>query len=137
MKLIKMQDGVFKLVLDNGSTIEGNQMFVTRYMWEELDISEDEIEFALSELNRTEMDTANFGLNGTFIHCTNSMVVKNVLSELKAIQSLRKEFAEVYRDNPNDLYVHDTGTRLLNLYIALNVDAAVQVLESTDNKIVA
>lgn len=137
MKLVKMLNGNFKLVLDSGSILEGDRALVARHMWEELEVGEDEIEFAIAELERTEMDTAHFGIQGTFIYCSNSTLVKNVLAELKAVQSLRQEFAEIYRGNPNDLYVHDTGTRLLNLYIALNVDAMVQVLESPDNKNVA
>jgi hypothetical protein len=132
MKLINLYNGTYKLVLDNGTTIEADRVKVSRYMWVDLDIEADEIEFALAEIARLSMDTAHFGVNGTFTHCTNSKVVNNVLAELKAVQSLRRELVEVCAMDPNRVYTNDAGIRLLNLYIALNVDAIVDVIEGKD-----
>lgn len=131
MKLIKLKTGFWKLEMDNKS-IEANPIRVRQYMTCDLCIPPAELDFAMAEMSLKHHDTAHFGLQGTFLHTSDSSAIKRVLIELAAIKSVREEFLATSKAD-DALGLHAVGGRLLNLYAGLNVEGIMQILYDINN----
>jgi hypothetical protein len=133
MKLIKLRQNRYQVLEDNYA-FEGSWADTYTYMVHDLDMDSDDIQFAMAEMQSKGHDTAHFGVNYLFTHTSQSVAVKHVLTELRTILELRREFHKSAQECPDSPLTRDTFNRLMSMYMAQNVEAALEALESVDEK---
>jgi hypothetical protein len=119
MKLVKLDNGVFRLV-DEGNSIEGAWPVIQARMQFEYEVDPDEIDRAMQDMRAKGTDVAEFGINGLFIYTYHAGKKKYVMTELRAVIALREEFNAAFRESPNGPETKQAFDRLVNLYISLN-----------------
>ncbi len=134
MKLIRTANQKFKVELESGSVIEGAWGEIQAYMLFELEVDKEELDFALETARCASHDTMHFGVNRMFTHSSSATRVRNLVEELKAIQSLRAELRERLIDNPHDMEAIEVMDRLIALYDSLNVRGVIEALDGSQLK---
>lgn len=145
MKVIKHSDDVYRIYDDVSTSggrpiiklFEGSLTLVKLYLICELEISSEELSFALDTMERLGHDTAHFGVNCTFTHSSNSISAVHILAELRAIRDLRQEFSDCAAEFGDASETREAHARLISLYSALNVDAVIKMLDPDDGRIAA
>jgi hypothetical protein len=136
MKLVKLASGTYRLS-DEGSSVEGAWPVIQARMQYEFEIEPDEIDRAIKDMRAKGTDVAEFGLNGLFIYSYHASRKKYVLAELRAILTLRQEFNAQFKVEPQGPETKQAFDRLMNVYMSLNVEAVVELLEKAEELIAA
>lgn len=136
MKLTKLSNGMFRLTGD-GHSIEGAWPVIQARMQFEYEVDPEEIDRAMQDLRDTGNDVADFGVSGIFIYSYRAGKKRYVVAELKAVSALRQEFNEAYQKEPNGPETKQAFDRLMNLYMSLNVEAVLDLLEGAEEPIAA
>jgi len=136
MKLVRLADKHFKIVMES-YTIEGNWQTVKEHMLRDLDMDMDEIGFALECMTLKSHDTAHFGINRCFIYTSDSKAVDKVLAELKAIQSVKQELVTEFQRDKDGAGFKYAQSRLLNLALTLDLERAIELIESEQGDVAA
>jgi hypothetical protein len=128
MKLIKKEDGIWMVQADF-ETVEGSLHYVKDYLVESKEIEAEEVDAAVATMQMRGDDTAHFGiLRGIFTHTSQSQTTRLIVAELKAIRSMREEFHQAHRRDPDGADTRSAFDRLMNLYMSLNVDGILKAL---------
>ena len=137
MKLIKLDKDLFRVVTDKSVT-EGSWNFIEAFMQHHCGIEWQEIQIARGTMEAHGHDTASFGiLKGMFTHSSQSRMISGVLAELKAVESLRQEFTEAFKENKGSPATKDAYDRLMSMYMALNVTDAIELLDGAEEQKIA
>jgi len=127
MKLIKTGKDLFKFV-SAVATVEGSEAQMRQHLMEDVGIESEELYFAVEQMWVHHHDTAHFGVNRLFTHTSNQATERMIVAELQAIRDLRREFVDAYKRSPSSPEMHAIGERLMSLYMSLNVEGVLQVL---------
>lgn len=132
MKLVKQKNGRF-MAITNGVQIDGSWDTVVTALVGSYGFDAEELNSARDVLHQNNHDTASFGVNGILITTRDAYDVSSVLAELNAIRDTREEFYSAHKNNPESQETKLTYDRLMSLYFALNVKAAINLIERPEN----
>jgi hypothetical protein len=140
MKLIKMENGNYQLI-DGAVTIEGSWPTIEARMRFEYEIEDHEIERAKDDMQTRGNDIAEFSVRGMFLISYSTSARRNAVAELKAIRDLRMEFHVLFEkdrarnEDPMEpsAATKEAANRLQNMYIVLNVDALLVLLDAQED----
>lgn len=136
MKLMKIEKNRYRLVVD-AVTLEGDLAFMVETMRFDYEVAQPELDLAIMEMLKLGHDVANFGnlLSGEyrFLYTTLQSTERNMIAELRAIQSVREEAVELYRrDGWASPPVKEAFGRLQSLLMALNVEGLIDAVEKQE-----
>lgn len=136
MKLIRLGNGVYRIV-DQGKSIEAGYAKVTTLLRFEYEVDLEDLNAAIEEMSATGNDGAEFDEYGWFLRTFSVVKERNIKIELEAVKSLREEFDAEYKRGPESRATKDAYNRLMSLYMSLDVDGVLKVLDRYDEKKVA
>jgi hypothetical protein len=132
MKVIKIGSHGFRVEMESGSQFEASWSTVESFLLDEMGVDREELEFAVDTARSMSHDTMHFGVNRMFTHSSSSTRVRNIVEELRAINSLRAELRAVLVENPHDMRALDIQDRIIRLYDTLNVRDLIEALGASD-----
>jgi hypothetical protein len=127
MKLVKLDNGKFRIE-DGAVVIEASWPQIRAQMLYEFEIDPAEIDRAIEDMREKGHDVADFGIAGVFILSYASNLERKVKAELKAIQSVRREFHAAQTRERNGPEAKQAFDRLMHLYFTQDVDGNLLLL---------
>lgn len=129
MRLVKLQNGKYRLFKDTAVAIEGEFEMIRSYLLSVVGMDEEELQIGVECMQENRHDTACFGVNNMYTNTLNSDSTRRTRIELEAIRSLRRELAVAWES----LGEHHAETkriygRLMMLYFNLNVVQALDAI---------
>jgi hypothetical protein len=132
MKLTKLNNTRYS-VFGDMAQVEGDLDCVSTFLIKQYEVDPEELEYALAEMAQNGHDSASFGIDRRLVCTFKAATIDAITPELRAIRDVRVAFHEAYIEDPGSVDTRISARNLQSLYIALNVNGLLDILDGHSN----